>query len=161
MTSHPIVPELTTVTDTSTAVICGVVPVGELANFFDRSFTTLATVVASQNVAITGPAYALYRDVPSDTADLEVGFPTSSRSIRPMASRPARFPAGRVARAIHQGGYDQLGSSWGQLEQWIRPGSRADGSVLGGTSPSRGPTWILTSCAPELNWPVTGLTPPT
>ena len=90
MTSHPIVPELTTVTDTSTAVIRGVVPVGELANFFDRSFTTLATVVASQNVAITGPAYALYRDVPSDTADLEVGFPSEP-------DRSGRWRRGRLA----------------------------------------------------------------
>jgi len=157
MTSHPIAPKLTSVTDTSTAVIRGVVPVAELANFFDRSFTTLATVAASQNVAITGPAYALYRGVPTDTADLEVGFPTSEPIDPTDGVEAGSLPAGRVARAIHQGGYDQLGSSWGQLEQWIRdqdlqPAAPFWEVYVTQPRPDMDPDELRT----ELNWPVTG-----
>ena len=158
MTSHPIAPELTTVTATPTAVIRGVVPVGELANFFDRSFTTLATVAASQNVAITGPAYALYHRPPTDTADLEVGFPTSEPIEATDGVEVGSLPAGRVTRAIHQGGYDQLGTSWGQLEQWIRDQ---------GLEPAASSFWEVYVTEPrpdmdpdelrtELYWPVTG-----
>ena len=75
--SPPAAAELTDLDGTSTAVIRGVVPVAELADFFDRSFTTLAAVTSARSVAITGPAFTLYHGAPSDAADLEVGFPTA------------------------------------------------------------------------------------
>lgn len=50
----------------STAVVSGVVPVAELADVFDRSFATLATVTSGQKLAITGPALALYDGAPSE-----------------------------------------------------------------------------------------------
>jgi effector-binding domain-containing protein len=157
MTSPPVAPELTNVTETPTAVIRGVVPMNELANFFDRSFTTLATVAVDQNVAIAGPAYALYHAVPTDTADLEVGFPVSGPIEPTDGVEAGSLPAGRVARAIHQGGYDQLGSSWGQLEQWIRDQGLEPTTPLWEVyvtepRPDMDPDELRT----ELNWPVTG-----
>jgi hypothetical protein len=50
MTSPPAAAELTDLVGMSTAVIRGVVPVAELTDFFDRSFTTLATMTSSQDV---------------------------------------------------------------------------------------------------------------
>ena len=157
MTPQPIAADLATVTDTPTAVIRGVVPVAELANFFDRSFTTLATVTSTQGVAITGPAFAFYHGAPSDTADLEVGFPTSQPIEPTDGVEVGTLPAGRVARAIHHGSYDGLGSSWGQLEQWIRgQGLEPAGSFwevyVTEPSPDMDPAELRT----ELIWPVSG-----
>jgi effector-binding domain-containing protein len=119
MTSSPATPELTHVAATPTAVIRDTVPMAALAEFFDRSFTTLAEVLASQDVAITGPAFALYHRQPTDTADLEVGFPTAEPVTAAQGVAAGSLPEGPAARLVHHGSYDQLGSSWGQLAGWM------------------------------------------
>ena len=119
MTSSSPEPELVDIDATTTAVIRGVVAMTELPNFFDRSFSTLAEVIAGQGIEITGPAFALYRRVSGGKADLEVGFPTA-RAVEPSDPVVASsLPAGRAARLTHAGGYDQLGASWERLQQWI------------------------------------------
>ena len=120
MTPPPTAAELTEIAGTSTAVIRSVVPLAELTDFFDRSFSTLAAVISAQNVALTGPAFALYHGAPGETADLEVGFPTAQR-IEPIEGvEVGSLPAGRVARLVHHGSYDELSSSWERLARWMR-----------------------------------------
>lgn len=112
-------PELIDRTETATAVIHGVVPMAEIADFFDSSFSELANVFARQGVAPTGPAFARYAGPPGETADLDVGFPVQG-SVSPEGKvHPGSLPAGRVARLIHAGAYDQLGETWGRLGSWI------------------------------------------
>ena len=50
-----------------TAVVRDVVPMSELANFFDRSFGELARVLAEQGVTPRSAAFALYRRATSPT----------------------------------------------------------------------------------------------
>lgn len=112
-------PELADLDETATAVIHGVVPMAEIAGFFDRSFTELATVLDRQGIAPAGPAFARYAGPPGETADLEVGFPVHD-SVAPEGQvHPSSLPAGRVAHLVHAGGYDQLGEAWGRLGAWI------------------------------------------
>jgi hypothetical protein len=101
MTPVPSEAELIDTVGTPTAVIRGVVPITQLSDFFDRSFTTLATVASRQNVEITGPAFALYHSAPSDAADLEVGFPTAQRVEPADGVEPGSLPAGPAARLVH------------------------------------------------------------
>jgi effector-binding domain-containing protein len=154
MTSSPGTPELTNVTATSTAVIRAVVPMTGIAEFFDRSFTTLADVLAGQNVAITGPAFALYHGQPTDTADLEVGFPTDEPVTPAEGVEAGSLPEGRAARLVHHGGYDQLGSSWGQLARWmseqgLEPAASCWEVYVTQPSPEMDPADLRT----ELIWP--------
>jgi effector-binding domain-containing protein len=112
-------PQVVDVPTTLTAVIAGVVPMDQIANFFDRSFTALAWTIGEQGASITGPAFARYHGPPSATADLEVGFPTD-RELRPQGDvRAGSLPGGRVARVVHHGGYDGLGAAWQRLAEWI------------------------------------------
>ena len=139
--------------DTTTAVISGVVPMTELASFFDRSFTSLAATLGEQDIAITGPAYARYHGRPTDTADLEVGFPTVDPVEPADDVRPGTLPAGRVARLVHHGAYDRLGEAWGRLESWIAEQGLTPGPVLWETyvtepSPEMDPADLRT----ELSW---------
>ena len=120
MTPVPSEAELIDNVDTPTAVMRAVVPVTQLADFFDRSFATVATVASRQNVTITGPAFALYHGAPGDAADLEVGFPTAQRVEPADGVEPGSLPAGRAARQVHHGSYDKLASSWEQLARWMR-----------------------------------------
>jgi effector-binding domain-containing protein len=112
-------PELANLNETMTAVIHGVVPMAEIADFFDRSFSELATVLEGQDIAPTGPAFARYAGPPGQTADLEGGFPVHEAVTPEGQVHPSSLPAGRVARLLHAGGYGQLGESWGRLGAWI------------------------------------------
>lgn len=122
-------PEMTNLDEIITAVIQGVVPMAEIADFFDRSFSELATVLAAQGVAPTGPAFARYARPPGTTADLEVGFPVHE-PVRPEGHvQPGSLQAGRAARLVHAGGYDQLGESWARLGTWIAEQNLTPGSA--------------------------------
>ena len=89
-------PELVDLNETSTAVIHGVVPMAEIAGFFDRSFSELATVLDRQGIAPAGPAFARYAGPPGETADLEVGFPVPGLVAPAGEVHPSVLPAGRV-----------------------------------------------------------------
>lgn len=146
-------PEVVEVGATTTAVIAQVVPMTDLAPFFDRAFSTLPAVLAEQGTAPTGAAYALYRSPPSDTADLEVGFPTERPVEASGDVRPSTLPAGRVARLVHHGSYDELGASWERLRGWIDESGHSAGGVLWEVyltepSPDMDPAELRT----ELNW---------
>jgi len=147
---------MTETVGTSTAVIRGVVPVGELADFFDRSFSTLAEVTSSQDVETTGPAFALYNGQPGESADLEVGFPTA-HPVEPAGGvEVGALPAGRAARLVHHGSYDELASSWEQLGRWVddhglRPAHTFWEVYTTEPSPEMDPADLRT----ELIWPVT------
>ncbi len=54
---HTTEPELADMVETATAVIHRVVPMAEITDFFDRSFTELATVLARQGIAPARPAF--------------------------------------------------------------------------------------------------------
>jgi effector-binding domain-containing protein len=123
-------PDLADVTETTTAVIQGVVPMAEIAGFFDRSFSELATVLAEQGIAPTGPAFARYAGPPGETADLEVGFPVDRTVTQAGGVHSSSLPAGRVARVVHAGGYDQLGETWGLLSAWIAEQGHTPGADL-------------------------------
>lgn len=123
-------PELANPTRTTTAAIHGVVPMAEINDFFDRSFSELATVLERQGTAPAGPAYARYAGPPGETADLEVGFPVQGPVAPEGQVHPSSLPGGPVARLVHTGGYDQLGESWGRLGAWIAEQGLTPGAVF-------------------------------
>jgi effector-binding domain-containing protein len=148
-------PELAEVAETTTAVVHGVVPMAEIADFFDRAFGTLATVLAEQAISPTGAAFARYAGPPGESADLEVGFPVDGPVAPSGEVRPGSLPAGRVARTIHAGSYEALGASWGELAGWIHqqgltPGADLWEIYVTEPTPDMDPTELRT----ELNWTV-------
>jgi effector-binding domain-containing protein len=123
-------PEVAVLPEAVTAVIDGAIPFAELPDFFDRSYTSLAATLAEQGIAITGPAFALYHRPPTDRVDLEVGFPTDGTVERAGPVRPGSLPAGTVARVVHEGSYDDLGTSWERLRAWIAGRGLTPGTVI-------------------------------
>lgn len=148
-------PELVDVTAATTAVISAVVSRQELVNFFDRSFSRVAAALSDQDIAIESPAFARYHRPPAEDVDLEVGFVTA-RGVRPDGEvRAGSLPGGRVARLVHQGGYDQLGAAWGRLRSWIdgqglTPGRDLWEVYVTEPSPDIDPATLRT----ELNWTI-------
>jgi effector-binding domain-containing protein len=148
-------PELVEVSASPTAVVAAVVPAGDIAAFFDRSFPAVAEAVAAQGATIAGPAFALHHQPPGETFDLEVGFATDRTVEASGDVRPGALPGGRVARLVHAGGYDELDEAWERLRSWIddrgltgRPGFWE--VYVTEPSPDMDPADLRT----ELNWPV-------
>lgn len=102
-----------------TAVMRRVVSLSELPAFFDAAFRTLPAVIAAQEVAIAGPAFALYHRFSPESIDVEAGFATGGEIAADGDVRPSALPGGTVARLVHFGAYDGLGASWGRLMAWI------------------------------------------
>ena len=148
-------PELVTVEPRTTAVVQGTIAAEEVTDFFDRSFSVLGEAIAAQGVAPTGPAFGLYRGIPDETMDLEVGFPTE-RAIEPDgAAEPGELPGGRVARVVYAGSFDGLAGAWQGLGAWIAeqgltPAETYWEVYLTEPSPDMDPADLRT----ELNWPV-------
>lgn len=102
-----------------TAMIADTIPSNEMAAFFDRAFPLTAQTIAAQGVGITGGAFALYRGVPAETADLEAGFPTAT-AIEPTGDvAVGSLPTGKVVTSVHIGPYAALADSWRDLMAWI------------------------------------------
>ena len=147
-------PELVDVPAATTAIIRGVVPLSELRDFYDRSFSQLAATTGTQGVEIVGPTFGLYHGQPTESADLEVGFVTST-AVTPAGDVEAgSLPGGRVARLVHRGSYDGLGTSWERLRSWMEDRGLTLGPVFWEVyvtepSPDMDPADLRT----ELNWP--------
>ena len=146
-------PAVVTVEPATTAVIRRVVATDRIGEFFDSAFRSIAATATGQDAGIAGPALALYHRLPADTVDLEVGFPTV-RPVQPVGEVTAgSLPGGRVARAVHAGGYDGLGAAWQQLGAWIGEQGGAPGAVFWEVyvtepNPQMDPADLRT----ELNW---------
>jgi effector-binding domain-containing protein len=148
-------PQLVTIEPLTTAVVKGTIAADEVTDFFDRSFGVLGAAIAAQGRTPTGPAFALYRGVPDETMDLEVGFPTDSPITPDGAAEPGELPGGRVARVVHAGSFDGLTDAWQRLGTWIgeqglTPGEPFWEVYLTEPTPEMDPTDLRT----ELNWPV-------
>lgn len=148
-------PAVVTLEPATTAVIRRVVPMDRLPEFFDSSFGALAAAVTGQGAGIAGPAFALYHGMPTDTVDLEVGFPTQRAVVTDGDVVASTLPGGRVARAVHAGSFDGLGPAWGRLRSWIDEQGLKAGETfwevyLTEPAPDMDPADLRT----ELNWPV-------
>ncbi|MDT0300710.1 GyrI-like domain-containing protein [Streptomonospora wellingtoniae] len=150
-------PVIVTIESITTAVIGGTVAQDDLPAFFDSSFRTLAPAIAAQGVQITGPAFGLFRGMPSEPVDIEVGFPTD-HPVDPSGDvAPGSLPAGRVARMVHAGGFDKLADSWARLFAWVGDQGHTPATIqwevyLTEPSPDMNPDDLRV----ELNLPVEG-----
>lgn len=150
-------PELVDVAAATTAVIAAVVPADELVGFFDSSFSRLVPVLTEQGITIESPAFGLYHGPPGESVDIEVGFATEGPVRADGDVRAGSLPGGRVARLVHQGGFDRLEASWERLRSWIEARGLTPGRDLWEVyvtepSPDMDPATLRT----ELNWTLEG-----
>lgn len=146
-------PEIVEVELVPAAVVREVVEMTALAEFFDSAFGQILATLVAEGIEPIGPPFALYHGQPTDTADLEVGFPVDRAigTVEPV--EPGSTPGGRVARVVHVGAYDELGRSWERLAAWItaqgeEPAADLWEVYLTEPTPGADPAGLRT----ELNW---------
>lgn len=113
-------------------------PMADMASAFDSTFSALFPVLSAHGVQPVGPAFSLQTRMPSETVDMEIGFPVDLALAEAVPTeagltlQPSRLPAGRVAIVSHLGSYDGLGGGLGRVHAGRRGGRpRAGSTVLG------------------------------
>ena len=100
-----------------TAVIREQVAMSTLPEFFGRAFAEVSAAMEAQSVQPTGPPFALYRGMPTETVDVEAGFPVSRTIAAANGVRAGIMPACRAVQAMHVGSYDTLGTTYEAVKQ--------------------------------------------
>lgn len=102
-----------------TAVVRGSVGMDQITAFYDSAYGAVAQALAQQGAEPAGAAFGFYLSIPTETFELEAGFPTAAPITSSGEVVASELPAGEVARAVHMGGYDSLGDSWDALMGWV------------------------------------------
>ena len=112
-------PELVTLQPTAAAVVRETVPMSELPAFFGRVFHTVTTVVLDQGVEISGPPFAMYFGMPTDSVDVAAGVPTTGPITPTDGVTASELPGGRAVQLLHVGSYDSLEQAYGRMTEWL------------------------------------------
>ncbi len=103
----------------TTAVLRLVVPRAEIQRVMGPGYQELVAEVQAQKIAITGPWYTHHFTMPAETFDFEIGVPVATPVAAVGRVKAGQLPATTVARTTYRGGYEGLGSAWGELQAWI------------------------------------------
>ncbi|MFF1384422.1 GyrI-like domain-containing protein [Arthrobacter sp. NPDC058288] len=100
----------------ATAVVREKVPMNELPEFFGRAFGAVMAAARDQDVQIAGPPFGLYRGMPTDTVDVEAGFPVTAPLTASGGVETGTLPACRAFEATHTGPYDTLVTTYNDIQ---------------------------------------------
>lgn len=101
------------------AVIHLTIPRDEIRNVMGPGIQELIDAVRAQGIGPAGPVFSHYFSMQPDTFDFEIGVPVS-RAVTPSGRvKPGVLPAAPVARAVLQGGYEQLPAAWREFLDWV------------------------------------------
>lgn len=102
------------------ATIRRVVPMGELASFLPATFGQIAGAVGPAGGQVSGPPFAWYHSMPTDTVDVSAGFPVAGDVHTPDGGVLIHErPGGRAAVGIHVGPYDTMTETYDELRAWL------------------------------------------
>lgn len=102
-----------------TAAVRERVPISELPPFFARAYHETMQALQAQGLQPTGPPFAKYYGKPSDTADVEAGFPASGPVTPTGDVLAGTLPGGKVVEAMHVGPYDTMEKTYHEMVAWV------------------------------------------
>ncbi|MCD4851590.1 GyrI-like domain-containing protein [Arthrobacter sp. AK01] len=101
-------PALIRTSEQPTAVLRERVPMAKLTEFFGRAFGAAMAAVQAQNASPTGPPFAMYHGMPTDSVDVEAGFPVTPNFSAAGEVISGMLPESDALEAVHKGPYDTL-----------------------------------------------------
>lgn len=112
-------PQIVQTSAQAVAMIRITVPREQIGQVMGPNIRAIYAALAVQNIAATGPWLTHHLKRPDTGFDFEACVPVAS-AITPTAKvTNGTLRAARVARTVYQGGYEGLGTAWGELEAWI------------------------------------------
>lgn len=111
---------LVDVPTTWVATIRRVVPVADLATFFQSAFGHVAGALPDAGGVVAGPPFGWYHGMPGATVDVSAGFPVVGDVHTPDGGVLLHErPGGRAVVGVHVGPYDQMEVTYGELSVWM------------------------------------------
>jgi len=90
----------------------------------------LRDTLAAQGIEPTGPWFTHHLTLDASQWDFEIGLPITA-PIKPQGRvKPGELPALTAARTVYHGGYEGLGTAWGELMSWIEAEGHVAASSL-------------------------------
>jgi effector-binding domain-containing protein len=102
------------------AVIRERVPMDQLTRFFDRAFSSIMAAAQKQGRQLAGPPFAKYYGMPTETVDVEAGFPLTEPIDDGNGVTSGTLPGGRVVEAVYVGPYEALSTTYQEIAQWMQ-----------------------------------------
>jgi effector-binding domain-containing protein len=103
-----------------TALISIQVPRAEIQRVMGSGLMELKAAVAAQNIAVTGPWLTHHLRDPGAVFDFEICLPVVSPVAPVNRVRPGQWPAMTIAQTTYHGGFEGLGSAWGEFIDMIK-----------------------------------------
>lgn len=123
-------PSLVHCTEQPTAALRESVAMDALTEFFSRAFAAVAAEAQKQNVQLAGPPFALYRGMPTQTVDVEAGFPIAGALSDTEAVVTGTLPEAEAFEAMHIGSYDTLDKTYTALREGIAAAGRTPSDTM-------------------------------
>ncbi len=103
----------------TTAVIRIEVPRSEIQKVMEPAINEILAALRAQGNQPTGPLFAYHHRMDPGLFNFEVGFPVAM-AVRPVGRVvSSRLPAATVARTVYHGPYEELGTGWSELMEWM------------------------------------------
>ncbi|HEY5546652.1 MAG TPA: GyrI-like domain-containing protein [Gemmatimonadaceae bacterium] len=113
-------PEIVTTEPQRAAVIHLSIPRNKIQEEMGPGHNELMSALKAQGVAPAGPWFTHHLRMDPAVFDFEIGVPVAAEVKATGRVKPGVLPAAKVARTTYRGGYEGLGSAWGEFEAWIK-----------------------------------------
>jgi effector-binding domain-containing protein len=91
------------------------IPREEIRHVMGPGLAELKTAVAAQKVAVTGPWFTHHFRNPGDVFDFEICLPVATPVAPADRVKPGQWSAMKIVQTTYHGGYESLGSAWGEF----------------------------------------------
>lgn len=95
-------------------------PMAAIKEFFADAYDVVGAAMQEQGLVPAGPPYGRYRGTPSDTVDVEAGFPVTGTPQPTGELSVGTLPAGRAVETVHVGDYESMRDTYDHVFAWIR-----------------------------------------
>jgi effector-binding domain-containing protein len=117
-------------TEQPTAVVREKVAMAALPDFFGRAYAAVAAEAQKQSVQMAGPPFALYRGTPTETVDVEAGFPVIGTIAESGTVVGSSLPATEAYETVHTGPYDTLEDSYTALQEHMKAAGKTPSETM-------------------------------
>ena len=123
-------PRILRTTPLLAAVIHLTIPRSEIRSVMGPSLAEVMEAAKTQNIGPAGPWFTHHLRMNPATFDFEICVPVTAPVAPAGRVQPGSFPAMKVARTVHRGGYEGLSAAWGEFKAWISAQGHSAGPDL-------------------------------
>lgn len=123
-------PALVRCAEQPTAVVRERVAMDALPEFFGRAYATVAAEAARQDVQLAGPPFALYRGIPTETVDVEAGFPINGTFADTGTVVGGTLPGTEAYEMVHTGTYDTLEQTYAAVQERMKAAGKTPSEMM-------------------------------